>query len=293
VRLPARSALVALVALPALVAPPPAAAELADETARAARFAPVLRLVEQVEECGHGEPYEPMDVDVLFGEPTVALRGPWNSLDLVKIGPAADDLVNRYEYHLDFPGDALNPGCGYERWARPLTAVSDPTVYAYVATEDGQPGKLALQYWFFYPFNDFNNLHEGDWEMIQLVFDARDPREAVAEEPESIGYSSHEGAERAGWDDDKLELVDGTHPVVFPAAAPTRTSSTRRSIWEARPRPASVATTPAGRTSSFARPSGRFRAIRSPRKPRSRGSHSRVGGASSRKPSSTAPPVPT
>jgi hypothetical protein len=218
VRLPARSAFVALVALPALVAPPPAAAELADETALAARFAPVVRLVEQVEECGHGEPYEPMDVDVLFGEPTVALRGPWNSLDLVKIGPAADDLVNRYEYHLDFPGDALNPGCGYERWARRLTAESDPTVYAYVATEDGQPGKLALQYWFFYPFNDFNNLHEGDWEMIQLVFDARDSREAIAEEPESIGYSSHEGAERAGWDDDKLELVDGTHPVVFPAA---------------------------------------------------------------------------
>jgi hypothetical protein len=61
-------------------------------------------------------------------------------------------------------------------------------------------------------------LHEGDWEMIQLVFDARDPREAVAEEPESIGYSSHEGAERAEWDDDKLEIVDGTHPVVFPAA---------------------------------------------------------------------------
>ena len=77
---------------------------------------------------------------------------------------------------------------------------------------------MALQYWLFYAFNDFNNLHEGDWEMIQLVFDARDAREAIAEEPQSIGYSSHEGAERAEWGDEKLEVVEGTHPVVYPAA---------------------------------------------------------------------------
>jgi len=29
-----------------------------------------------------------MDVNALFGEPTVALRGPWTQQDLVKIGPA-------------------------------------------------------------------------------------------------------------------------------------------------------------------------------------------------------------
>ena len=81
-----------------------------------------------------------------------------------------------------------------------------------------RPGKLALQYWFFYAFNDFNNTHEGDWEMIQLVFDADDAAEALDEEPVEVGYSSHEGAERADWDDDKLEIVDGTHPVVYPAA---------------------------------------------------------------------------
>ena len=37
-------------------------------------------------------------------------------------------------------------------------------------------------------------------------------------EPVEVGYSSHEGAERADWGDDKLELVGGTHPVVYPAA---------------------------------------------------------------------------
>ena len=197
---------------------PAAAADLADETALAEKFAPVVRLVEQEEECGPGEPYEPMDVDALFGDSTVALRGPWNASDLVKIGPTADDLAGLFEYHLDFPGNALEPGCTYEQWARRLTQGSDPAIYAHVASESTAPGKLALQYWFFYAFNDFNNTHEGDWEMIQLVFDAADAADALDERPVEVGYSSHEGAEKAAWDDDKLEIVGGTHPVVYPAA---------------------------------------------------------------------------
>ncbi len=184
----------------------------------AARYAPVVRLVEQPEECGPGEPYIPTDVDVIFGEPTVAFRGPWNRTDLVKIAPVATDLVNRYEYHLDFPGDPLNAGCDYEKWARRITKGTQPTVYAHVASDPGYPGKLALQYWFFYPFNDFNNTHEGDWEMTQLVFGAADAQAALGKEPVEVGYSSHEGAEKAAWGDEKLEIVDGTHPVVYPAA---------------------------------------------------------------------------
>ena len=154
-------ALLMLAAVAALVVPSIAYADLADEQALAERFAPVVRLVEQVEECGPGEPYQPTDVDVLFDEPTVALRGPWNPTDLVKIGPSAEDLVDRYDYHLDFPGNALDPGCDYERWARRLTTGSAPVVYAHVATDPSYPEQLALQYWLFYPFNVFNNLHEG------------------------------------------------------------------------------------------------------------------------------------
>ena len=200
-----------------LALPAPSRADLRDEQALAERFAPVVRLVEQEEECGHGEPYEPMDVDALFGEPTVALRGPWNSTDLVAIGPDADDLAGRFEYHLDFPGSALDPGCGYEQWARLITQTTKPTVYAHVATERSRPGKIALQYWFFYAFNDFNNLHEGDWENVQLVFDAATAAEALEQTPVLVGYSSHEGSESADWRDDKLERV-GDHPVVYPAA---------------------------------------------------------------------------
>ena len=108
-----RNLLVAAVALVALVAAPTAAADYADEQALAERHAPVVRIVEQTEECGHGEPFVPTDIDLILDEPTVALRGPWNRTDLVKIAPSAKDLVNRFEYHLDFPGDPLDPGCDY------------------------------------------------------------------------------------------------------------------------------------------------------------------------------------
>ena len=203
----------------ALAVAPRAAADLRDEQALADRYAPVVRVVEQPEECGPGEPYEPMDVDHLFDERTVALRGPWNDTDLVKIAPTAKDLARLYEYHLDFPGNPLDAGCSYELWARRITAGATPVVYAHVATDPAYPGRVALQYWFFYAFNDFNNTHEGDWEMIQLVFDGEDAEAALAApHPVEVGYSSHEGAERATWGDEKLEIVDGTHPVVFPAA---------------------------------------------------------------------------
>jgi hypothetical protein len=208
----------ALVLLSALVVVPAASADYEDEQALAERHAPIVRVVEQSEDCGYGEPFVPTNIDNLLGEETVALRGPWNPADLVKIGPVARDLVGRFEYHLDFPGDALDAGCTYERWANRLGASEDPVVYAHVVTEAEQSGTVALQYWLFYPFNDFNNTHEGDWEMIQLNFEADDAADALGTEPIAVGYSAHEGATRSAWEDDKLEVVGGTRPVVYPAA---------------------------------------------------------------------------
>ncbi|MGH3075358.1 MAG: Vps62-related protein, partial [Gaiellales bacterium] len=177
-----------------------------------------MRLVDQPEQCGPGEPFVPIDVNLLFDEPTVALRGPWTGANLVKVGPSAGDLgAGLYEYHLDFPGDALSPGCDYLHWSRHINQGHLPTVYVHVVTDPGYPGQIALQYWMFYVFNDWNNLHEGDWEMIQLNFPASTAAEALKVTPSEVGYSQHEGGERASWDDPKLERVDGTHPVVYPA----------------------------------------------------------------------------
>ena len=215
--MPARAALLLLIAVQVLLAAPGASAAAGDDQALAERYSPVVRLVPYGGSCEADEPYLPIDVDVLFDEPTVALRGPWGN-DLVAIAPSAGSLAKGlYEYHLDFPGNALSPGCSYLDWQRRLVAGHRPTVYAHVATDPSYPGKLALQYWFFYVFNQWNNLHEGDWEMIQLNFDASSAAEALTRDPVAVGYSQHEGAERADWGSDKLEVVDGTHPVVYPA----------------------------------------------------------------------------
>jgi Vacuolar protein sorting-associated protein 62 len=200
----------------ALAVAPSAAADGLTELAQ--RYAPVVRLVEQARTCGHGEAFQPTNVDVVLGNPDVALRGPWSGANIVKVGPTAQDLADgRFDYNLDFPGNALAPGCTYEMWSDRISAGSRPTSYAHVVGEASHPGELALQYWFFYVFNNFNDKHEGDWEMIQLDFHAGSLAEALATKPFEVGYSQHGGAERAHWGDEKLRLVDGTHPVVYAA----------------------------------------------------------------------------
>ena len=94
----------------ALACCPAAAADLADETALAERYAPVVRLVEQPEECGHGEPYEPIDVDAaLRRADRRAARAVERRPTSSRSAPTADDLAGLYEYHLDFPGQRARP----------------------------------------------------------------------------------------------------------------------------------------------------------------------------------------
>lgn len=191
----------------------------ATELRLARKFAPVVRLVTQARPCGPGEPYRPTDVDAILGNPDVALRGPWDGDNLITIAPTGADLAKATaQDYLDFPGNPLKPGCGYEQWANAVSADTQPTLYAHIVVQSDRPDRLALQYWFYYPFNDYNNKHESDWEMIQLVFATSDPQEALDHVPFQVGFSQHEGAEVAAWDDPKLTHVDGTHPVVYPAA---------------------------------------------------------------------------
>lgn len=192
------------------------ASDISDEQALAEKFAPMVHLVEQPEPCGAGEPYQPSDVDPMLGNDSIALRGPWTDSNLVAVAPTAEDLSRPLNgYALDLPGNPLKPGCTYEEWANRVWKDSPFTVYAHVVTQADRPGELALQYWFWYPYNDFNNKHEGDWERIQLEFNADDAASALDQLPTQTIYSQHEGAERADWGDDKLEIADGTHPAVY------------------------------------------------------------------------------
>ncbi|MEN9506884.1 MAG: hypothetical protein RI958_2810 [Actinomycetota bacterium] len=179
-----------------------------------ARHAPLLRLVEQPEPCGKGEPYQPMRPDALFGREGFVLRGPDSTID----EPVESDLPSGAadSWFLDLPGDALRPGCRYEQLFDALQ--SEPTMYGRVVSEPGRPGELVVQYWFFYLYNDWNDRHEGDWEMVQLVFAASTAEEALDSAPERAMYAQHEGGEISEWRDDVLETVDGVRPVVYVAA---------------------------------------------------------------------------
>jgi Patatin-like phospholipase len=86
---------------------------------------------------------------------------------------------------------------------------------AYGRARHDEEGRLWLQYWFFYYYDDKGLLglerHEGDWEMVQLRLDA-----GMA--PEAATFARHAGAERLSWDE--VELADsgeGPALVVYPA----------------------------------------------------------------------------
>lgn len=193
------------------------AADISAQRQLAERYAPVMKLVRQDRPCGPGEPYPPSDVSVMMDNSSIALRGPWAGDFVVKVGPSADDLSDGLpDYALDLPGDPLQPGCSYEKWADATWEGMQPTIYAHVAKQPQFPDRLALQYWFYYAFNDYNNKHESDWERIQVEFDAATVREALGKDPVRVAYSQHYGSEHADWTDDSaLEVVDGTHPVVY------------------------------------------------------------------------------
>jgi hypothetical protein len=214
----------ALIALAlGLIAPGRASAATGDpvsaEQQLADKYAPVVMLQKQPEPCSsQGEPYSPMAVDSLLGNPEIALRQVGRGDPIVKWAPTASDLFRLGgAFYLDFPGQSLNPGCIYEQDYRRYNAGHEATVYAHTLQEAGHPDQYVLQYWFWWYYNDWGNTHEGDWEHIQIVFPASSAEEALQVDPTSVGYSQHEGGERADWTSDKLER-EGSRIVVYPSA---------------------------------------------------------------------------
>jgi hypothetical protein len=193
----------------------PATASAAEDLAE--KHAPVIYLREQAHECDRsGGAFEPSPVEIVLGNPEVALRRAEDG-GFVKRGPTAADVFSEgRDAYLDFPGNPRRPGCKYERDGRRFGADLPYVTYAHIAREEGFEG-LALQYWFFYYFNDWNNRHEGDWEMIQIAFEAASAAEALTQDPVRVAYSQHSGGEIALWTDKKLRR-EGPRPVVYVAA---------------------------------------------------------------------------
>lgn len=189
------------------------------------RYLPVIFVREHEFTCARppeeGEPYLPVPVEMVLGNERVLLRDAANNDMVIGEGVDAVELARHGEdTYLDFPGDPRQPGCTYETDERIRTDELGftPTTYARIVIDEDED-RLALQYWFFWYFNEWNNTHEADWEMIQIMWDdAASVEDALAQEPSRTAFSQHSAGERGTWGDDKIELVDGTHPTIYSAA---------------------------------------------------------------------------
>jgi hypothetical protein len=116
------------------------------------------------------------------------------------------------------PGEAAGAAAiAYRR------AMEEREGYAYHGRVTRQEGWTVLQYWLFYPFNDWRsgffgaNDHEADWEKVHVYLAET---EDGGPRPEWVAYASHNYAGdnlRRRWDDPEVEKV-GEHPVVYVAA---------------------------------------------------------------------------
>lgn len=128
-----------------------------------------------------------------------------------------DDQVETHEQVEDLTGtptDSLNE----EEQDHVEEIVEDDT--SILPSLDEEPeinDGLVVQYWIFFVYNDFNNKHEGDWEMIQLNFEADTVEDALKVEPRVITLAQHGGSERANWTSERLDL-DGLSPRIYSAA---------------------------------------------------------------------------
>jgi hypothetical protein len=213
--------LVAVSAFALLAVPASAGAQTASEQELARRYSPIMMFKENPDPpCSRkGEQYRLAPVDITLGNPDVRLLrrrsgGSFPQKNELATAPTASDLAGLGgDYYLDLPGNPLRPGCTYARDSARLMEGRSSVTYAHVAREPGVQG-IAVQYWFYYWFNQFNDLHESDWEMIQVAFDAATVEEALREGPSQLAYAQHEGGERRSWDDPRVEK-EGTHPVVY------------------------------------------------------------------------------
>lgn len=93
-------------------------------------------------------------------------------------------------------------------------------VYGRQFEPPGYPDRIILQYWFFYPFNDWDtgtfflgkkipgNDHEGDWEMIQISYFK------IPEKPGVLVTSHHNSTSSYDWDTE-VSKTQQTHPKIF------------------------------------------------------------------------------
>ncbi|MCK5147436.1 hypothetical protein KAR48_11830, partial [bacterium] len=111
-------------------------------------------------------------------------------------------------WHLDF--GARNSVRDASYWHSYYNSIKHnyqtPTVYSHCFRHDGD---FVIQYWFFYPYNDWGADHEGDWEHINVKVSSQNPNNAL---PLEVVYYFHKKRRTMNW---SYVSKDGNHPFVF------------------------------------------------------------------------------
>ncbi|MDW7678977.1 MAG: hypothetical protein SCK70_00305 [bacterium] len=117
--------------------------------------------------------------------------------------------IGRYylRFHYNYAGDANSPSqwISYYQTERNQNNFHH-TVYAHVFTYNSKP---VIQYWFYYPYNDGYNNHEGDWEHINVRLNNFN---LASSSIEAIDFYFHHKVKTltSGY-----QLDDATHPIVY------------------------------------------------------------------------------
>ena len=166
----------------------------------AAKYAPVLRLAA-------GERYRPLRLEDYLAK-TVLRSGSPPHGSLTQAQPTLFSLpVTSAPTYLDIRGAEPNAhAANYPIIEQQLEhARPRPTVYFYLAYQPAT-GRVAIEYWFLYLYNDFYDQHEADWEGVTVVLANGAPLGAL--------YSQHQGRKWIAWS--ALSKTAG-HPLVYVA----------------------------------------------------------------------------
>ncbi|MCP4230217.1 MAG: T9SS type A sorting domain-containing protein, partial [bacterium] len=173
-------------------------------------FDPIqLKWVWELEESILLSPNGPHSAEELFGDPEMRIR-----FEQYLDGTGADDLT------LTFggadPESMITEDYWWTIWGQiqgqsppppwETDLYTKPVTYAWMFQEGG---KAIIQYWFYYPINDWGNNHESDWERINVRLTNADPDKAIVED---VCFYFHKLYKIKGHGD--LTFHNETHPKI-------------------------------------------------------------------------------
>ncbi|MBP8129797.1 MAG: hypothetical protein KA184_09470 [Candidatus Hydrogenedentes bacterium] len=184
--------------------------------ALASDYAPVIRLHRE-------EFYRPVPVEL----PLSLARLDLGNSEELRVAPDALDLYQspQSEARVDLVGTSLQQL--RDNYPGP-SAQPEPVVYYTVATVDNYSSEPAapekhvvVQYYLLFHADEWGrnvlggHRHEGDWEMVQVLFDdALEPYRVTATQRREVAIDlAISGGASAAWD--AVERMGGTHPVMY------------------------------------------------------------------------------